>query len=267
MVSEGKCSPALQQGTWCQVVLVALARTVILFLSSGYPVLSLLPFSQACESGVLFCFSEDMQSLVWGYGISQWPSSALCIYLLLLLALLWQQEWHGLPGETPDLKPQWPRGCQLPQDWFSAKANWLFYGFPFWTWLLRPNLLPASCMTPSLQASYWPPTYVHDAPCCAELEQQHQEALSENSLVFWKSLLLDVPIWTCSSILSQAGGPLMFICRQEGRGQAMDTSSPCTRHHLPGLCLPQRNKSHASKRQAQKGNHTIYCTETMTWDI
>lgn len=59
----------------------------------------------------------------------------------------------------------------------------------------------------------------------------------------------------------------MFICRQEGRGQAMDTCSPRPRHHLPGLYLPQRNKSHASKREAQKGNHTIYCTETMTRDI
>ena len=94
---------------------------------------------------------------------SGWLSSVLCTCL------------PTLTPRVANLKPQWPRGCQLPLDWLSAKANWLSSGFPFWTWLLCPNVLPASCMPPILQAYCWSPTYAHNAPCCAELEQQHSK--------------------------------------------------------------------------------------------
>lgn len=108
--------------------------------------------------------------LVWGH-----RTVAGFLLSSVLVSLLWHQEWHDPPRETPNLKPQWPRGCQLPLDWLSAKANWLSSGFPFWTWLLCPNVLPASCMPPILQAYCWSPTYAHNAPCCAELEQQHSK--------------------------------------------------------------------------------------------
>lgn len=109
-----------------------------------------------------------------GMRLQNLPMAFFCpLYLPSLPTLTLGVGWPS--WGNPDLEPQWPIG------WFSAKANWLFSGFSFWTWLLCPNLLPASCMTPILQAYYWPPRYAHGAPCCAELVQQHPEALSQNS--------------------------------------------------------------------------------------
>lgn len=45
-----------------------------------------------------------------------------------------------------------------------SKGQLALLWLPFLDLASRPNLLPASCMTPSLQAYYWPPTYVHDMP-------------------------------------------------------------------------------------------------------
>lgn len=159
----------------------AAVRIVILFLSSGNTcsVTSTILTSLRVSGPLLLLGGHaDPGMRLWNL-----PVAFFCpLYLPSLPTLTARMAWPSWGNSR--LKASVAKRLPTAPGLILSKANWLFYGFPFWTWLLHPNLLPASCMTPSLQAYYWPPTYVHDAPCCAELEQQHPEALSENSLAY-----------------------------------------------------------------------------------
>lgn len=113
-------------------------------------------------------------------------------------------------------------------------------------------------MAPVPQAYNWPPTYAHDALCCAELEQQQPKLCLITSTGFLENFItghnpLDLLIYPAPRLSTSR-----VDLHTRGKGQPTNLCSPCGRHHLLGLCFTPRGTKPVHPKATCRGES--HCT-------